>query len=744
MRTINLYLLILSVFLLIWNKIFAQGPELLGPPGAVWEMQIHSIFSEYLYSSDAHNGSIFRTTDGGLTGEFIDPQNFNYINQLIVCDNNNPDIFYIAFQPAYYKTVDGGKSWKEIFRSPFGFYELEINPLNHDNLFVISNIYEVWESYDGGNSWSFLAEFNNRVTQISISHQDTSLIYVATENELYRSTNSGLDWELTLQISQTFFLLPTRMVVNPYNDQHIDYLIDGEFYRSTDGGYSIELLLGADGPYCVIDFAADFSNINLIYATRKGNLYRSIDGGENWVIFNDGFPFNNPEAGEIEMSWQDPDVMYISTLYGIYKTTDEGNNWFYTKAAYTNIYHLNIIIEKPGTFLVGTRGGTILKTTNYGDTWYRPHFEPDSLITGIAFYFFSMNPVNESEGFLGSGVYLYKTIDYGDNWFDTGQLPGAAAVQYHPYANDVIFAGQMGIFGLQRSTNGGDTWELTPDTSSVAHISNQTNPNVLYSFANDGVRRSSDLGYSWDLVNNGILDPQNLEGLAMPINSQDTVYCVTSDASDGKGHLFKTTNGGSEWFRIDTFLSMLDTAVNITSIAIDDKKSDRIFVGFEDGGIPFSQNSTNGGLYLTEDDGKSWIKLFDGRVDLIRLDYNEPRYIYFGTKFGLMRMRDSIVVDVEDEPDNITSDYILSQNYPNPFNPTTNIGFQIASVSGGGFVSLKVYDVLGREVATLVNEEKPAGSYKVEFDASSLASGIYFYRIQAGCFAQTKKMIVLK
>jgi len=83
MRTINLYLLILSVFLLIWNKIFAQGPELLGPPGAVWEMQIHSIFSEYLYSSDAHNGSIFRTTDGGLTGEFIDPQNFNYINQLI-------------------------------------------------------------------------------------------------------------------------------------------------------------------------------------------------------------------------------------------------------------------------------------------------------------------------------------------------------------------------------------------------------------------------------------------------------------------------------------------------------------------------------------------------------------------------------------------------------------------------------------------------------------------------------------
>ena len=83
----------------------------------------------------------------------------------------------------------------------------------------------------------------------------------------------------------------------------------------------------------------------------------------------------------------------------------------------------------------------------------------------------------------------------------------------------------------------------------------------------------------------------------------------------------------------------------------------------------------------------------------------------------------------------------LFQNYPNPFNPTTKIKYQIPT---DGIASLKVYDDLGREVAALVNEEKPTGSYVVEFDASNLASGIYFYKLQAGKYIETKKMVLLK
>ena len=82
----------------------------------------------------------------------------------------------------------------------------------------------------------------------------------------------------------------------------------------------------------------------------------------------------------------------------------------------------------------------------------------------------------------------------------------------------------------------------------------------------------------------------------------------------------------------------------------------------------------------------------------------------------------------------------LNQNYPNPFNPTTTIKYLIPEIS---FITIKMYDVLGNEVATVVNEEKAAGNYEVEFDASKLSSGVYFYQLRAGSFIETKKMVLL-
>jgi hypothetical protein len=86
-------------------------------------------------------------------------------------------------------------------------------------------------------------------------------------------------------------------------------------------------------------------------------------------------------------------------------------------------------------------------------------------------------------------------------------------------------------------------------------------------------------------------------------------------------------------------------------------------------------------------------------------------------------------------------DFVLFQNYPNPFNPTTVIHYYLPVAS---HAVVKVYDVLGREVATLVNEQKLAGSYQVTFDAHLLTSGVYFYSLQAGSFAETKKLILIK
>ena len=98
----------------------------------------------------------------------------------------------------------------------------------------------------------------------------------------------------------------------------------------------------------------------------------------------------------------------------------------------------------------------------------------------------------------------------------------------------------------------------------------------------------------------------------------------------------------------------------------------------------------------------------------------------------------ALVNDVESENQNIPNKFLISQNYPNPFNSITRIKYQIPELN---FVTLKVYDVLGNEITTLANEEKTVGNYQVEFDASSLSSGIYFYRIQAGSFVETKKIV---
>ena len=109
------------------------------------------------------------------------------------------------------------------------------------------------------------------------------------------------------------------------------------------------------------------------------------------------------------------------------------------------------------------------------------------------------------------------------------------------------------------------------------------------------------------------------------------------------------------------------------------------------------------------------------------------------------------VTVVDPSSNNLPNGFGLGQNYPNPFNPSTTINFSIPSSS---FVTLMIYDVLGNEVATLVNEEKPKGSFEVKFSTSggsssgsevfNLPSGIYFYRLQAGSFVETKKMILLK
>ncbi len=150
---------------------------------------------------------------------------------------------------------------------------------------------------------------------------------------------------------------------------------------------------------------------------------------------------------------------------------------------------------------------------------------------------------------------------------------------------------------------------------------------------------------------------------------------------------------------------------------------------------------------LTYDDSLPWPVDADGggaTLELIDADSNNslPENWEASMNHGTPGKLNSVLISVdENESTRIPREFLLSQNYPNPFNPATNFEFRIPDF---GFVTFKIYDVLGNEVATLVNEEKPAGNYTVKFNGSNLSSGIYFYQIIAGANSITRKMILLK
>ena len=128
----------------------------------------------------------------------------------------------------------------------------------------------------------------------------------------------------------------------------------------------------------------------------------------------------------------------------------------------------------------------------------------------------------------------------------------------------------------------------------------------------------------------------------------------------------------------------------------------------------------------------------------VQLQLYASQYVYDATSGSDGSFSFNNITGVEDNQ--LPTGYIVSDNFPNPFNPTTKIKFEIPGQvrNDNMLVTLKVFDILGNEIATLVNEEKPTGTYELNWNAANLPSGVYFYRLQAGSFVQTQKMILLK
>ena len=283
-------------------------------------------------------------------------------------------------------------------------------------------------------------------------------------------------------------------------------------------------------------------------------------------------------------------------------------------------------------------------------------------------------------------------------------------------SNGDIFAGTDNY--LFRSTNKGDNWiqlnngltDLDVMTFDVRCFVFNSVGDIFIGTDTGGMYRSTDNGDSWT-QNNG-LTTINVWSLA--INSNGDIFAGSwiTDFTLSDSGVFLSTDNGDSWSRLNNGL----TATNVWSLVINSNGD--VFAG------------TDNGVFHSADNGESWTQINNGltELDVHSLAINLEGYIYAGTGNGVFCSINTTVTAIE-EAKLLPSAFTLDQNYPNPFNPSTKIKYSIPQTSK---VVIKVFDLLGREVETLVNEEKSVGTYEVEFNSTvgslQLASGVYFSR----------------
>ncbi|MCS7053839.1 MAG: choice-of-anchor A family protein [Ignavibacterium sp.] len=384
-------------------------------------------------------------------------------------------------------------------------------------------------------------------------------------------------------------------------------------------------------------------------------------------------------------------------------------NWQLFNSQPFNHIVLSITNDLNGNLIVGTVGGNILRTTDNGSTW---------------------NQINNSMtvGFIWSLV----------------------------VKNNKIFAAtEQGVFV---SNDNGATWTMTSLSGKDVRALAKSNDGSLYAGTwGFGVYKSMDNGLTWSAVNNGLT---NLAVHALTVDSYGSVYAGTF----GEG-IFKSLNGGSSWTKLNVGYNF------IWSLAI--TSTNRIVAGTYGSGVIYStdlgqtwiQNNNNlpstyiysisvdandnvyvstwgGGVFVLANNAPGWSPMGLSGFGVSSLFVtSSSSLVYAGTSNGYIYVTEgySGVTNVNDNT--IPTEFELFQNYPNPFNPTTTIKFNLPVAEK---VTLKIYNTLGEEVRTLIDEFVEAGSHKIVFDATGLSSGIYIYRIQTQTHTISKKLVLLK
>jgi hypothetical protein len=347
----------------------------------------------------------------------------------------------------------------------------------------------------------------------------------------------------------------------------------------------------------------------------------------------------------------------------------------------------------------------VYRSTNQGTTWTTAN---SGIASSLVWMLASFNST------LYAGTQLsaaFRSTDNGASWANIGMTGVRGFVRHH----DTLFACQWSPTAVLRSTDNGVSWTATgslPGSIGALWPMVSHGSYLFVGGQSGGIVRSTNNGATWEIANNGL--------------TNTTVYALATlgnyvFAGTGGNGVFRSTNNGGTWTAANAGIA------NQTVYALLAKDSLLI------------AGTANSGVFVSKDSGATWNAKAGGGILVLAAD---NQYLYAGTVAGTSRRPwIELLTSVEHAGENTPTAFELFQNYPNPFNPSTKIGFK---VQGSGFTSLKVYDVLGQEVATLVNENLQPGSYEVTFDATGLASGVYYYRLRSGEFTQTKRMMLAK
>jgi photosystem II stability/assembly factor-like uncharacterized protein len=489
--------------------------------------------------------------------------------------------------------------------------------------------------------------------------------------------------------------------------------------RSTDNGDTWDSVFAVQSSYMS---ALSVGNAANAIVGGFGVLYFTIDGGETW---NKGNSDNQEFIHSI--THISADSAYAFGNFGvILLTTDDGENWTQISGDIsTNFAAVSFTTSSTGFAAGSTIRGTlnIFKTTDAGENWMvNPVDSSFSFVNSLFF-------LDDMTGFV-AGSKLLKTTDGGGTWNESN-TGTSSIIQDVYFANNSLGFIAAGSEAL-KTTDGGTTWNpLNMNTDFDKQYVYFVDENLGFISGGSTLYRTTDGGNNWDTLSIGT-NNENLNSKVYFIDS-------TTGFFGKKGQVFKTTDKGDTW---------IDAPIDNHSVPkqfqfVND--SIGYFISTTDTfGIPVHI------LFKTTDGGNSWFDLTNdlpGSISFGSMFFTDdttgylvgPRGKIIKTTTGGEKKIITTAIRVEDKF--VPSAFKLYQNYPNPFNPATTIRFDVPEESK---VILKVYDILGREIATLVNEVKHAGNYKISFNASDFASGVYFFRLQAGGFINTKKMILLR